>query len=595
MVILYAVSKNFIAPTMFLLLALVPYLVAGYDVLWNAIRNIFHGQIFDENFLMTLATVGAFAIGEYYEAVGVMIFYQVGELFQSIAVGKSRKSISALMDIRPIVATVVRDGGEIVLTPDELEIGETVLVRAGEKIPVDGIVLEGTASLNMSALTGESLPLDVSVGDKVVSGSVNLDGVLKIRVSCKSEESAVSKILELVEESAAKKAKAENFITKFARYYTPCVVIGALMLAFIPPFITGGEFGEWIRRSLVFLMVSCPCALVVSVPMSFFGGIGGASREGILIKGASYIDTLSKAKTVVFDKTGTITYGSFDISDVNPEGVSEEYLLKVSAHAEYFSKHPVSDAVKKFYSEIIDESGIKDFCEIAGRGISVLVSGKKVLIGNAALLAENGIDFEISDKLGTVLYVAEDGKYIGCIVIKDKIKEGTAEVINDLKKCGISKTVMLTGDKYEVARSVAEFVEIDELRAELLPDGKLKALEGLLTSDGSVVFVGDGINDAPVLSRADVGISMGALGSDAAIEAADIVIMDDKLSKISKAIRISKKTMGIVRANIIFALAVKGVILLFGALGFVGMWGAVFGDVGVMIIAVLNSMRTLKN
>ncbi|MBQ8140959.1 MAG: cadmium-translocating P-type ATPase [Clostridia bacterium] len=572
---------------------LIPYLLIGYDILWTALRNISRGQIFDENFLMTIATVGAFAIGEYYEAVGVMIFYQVGELFQSIAVGKSRKSIAALMDIRPTVATVLRNGEEITLAPEDIEVGEIIVVRPGEKIALDGEIIEGSGTLNLQALTGESLPVDKFAGDKAVSGAVNMSGVLKIRVSSLYRDSTVSRILELVEESSAKKAKTENFITKFAKYYTPCVVIGAVLLAVLPPLVLGLEWGEWIRRALVFLMVSCPCALVVSVPLSFFGGIGGASRMGILIKGANYIDVLSKVDTVVFDKTGTLTRGSFEIAEIYSRLGTPDDVLGTAAHAETFSTHPIARAVAAAYKGETDTEKIKNFTETAGKGVRAEIDGKLVCVGNAALLSEEGISFEKTDAEGTVLYVSRGGEYLGYILIKDVIKEGTAEAVRSLKKHGIKKTVMLTGDAYGVAREVAERVGVDETRAELLPDGKVAAFEELISDGRRVAFVGDGINDAPVLSRADVGIAMGALGSDAAIEAADVVIMDDKLSHISDAIRISKKTMGIVRQNIIFALAVKGLILLLGALGLVGMWIAVFGDVGVMVIAVLNSMRTM--
>lgn len=576
------------------LLPLLPYLVIGYDVLWSALRNILHGQIFDENFLMAIATVGALAMGEYYEAVGVMLFYQVGELFQSLAVGKSRRSIAALMDIRPDRVVVIRDGEETEVSPDEISVGEMIVVRVGEKIALDGEIIEGVTAVNTAALTGESMPVDKGVGDKVISGSVNLGGVIKVRVESVFAESTVSKILDLVENSAAKKARAENFITRFARYYTPCVVAGALLLAILPPVAFGGEWSDWIRRALIFLMVSCPCALVISVPMSFFGGIGGASRAGILIKGANYMEMLSGVDTVVFDKTGTLSLGSFEVCGVYPETGDESELIALAAMAESYSNHPLAGAIVNAYGAEIDKSRVGEVSEYAGMGLCAAVDGEKVYVGNAVLMVRAGATAKEPCGIGTAVHICREGEYLGYILVRDAVKPDAKEAIDSLKRKKIKKTVMLTGDSAKVAESVGKWLGLSEVRSELLPADKVAALEELIAAGGRVAFVGDGINDAPVLSRADVGIAMGAMGSDAAIEAADIVLMDDKPSKVAQAIDISKRTMRIVRQNIIFALSVKGIILILGALGLANVWIAVFGDVGVMILAILNAMRALK-
>lgn len=576
------------------LLPLIPYFVVGYDVLLSALRNIFHGQIFDENFLMAIATLGALLMGEYYEAVGVMLFYQTGELFQSLAVGKSRRSIAALMNIRPDRATALRDGAETELAAEEIEVGEIIVVKAGEKIALDGEIIEGSTTVNTAALTGESLPVGRSVGDKVISGSVNLSGVIKVRVLSAFGESTVSKILELVENSAAKKAKTENFITRFAKYYTPCVVAGALLLALVPPLAFGGEWTDWIRRALIFLMVSCPCALVISVPMSFFGGIGGASRAGILIKGANYMEMLSRADAVVFDKTGTLSCGSFEVCGIYPSAGDGSELLYLAAYAESFSNHPVAQSIVRAYGKAIDKSRVGEITELAGMGLSAVVDGKRIYVGNAALMERCGAYAEGTSEVGTAVHLCRESEYLGYIIIKDAIKPDAREAVSKLKLRGIERLVMLSGDSRKVAQSIGRELMIDEVRSELLPADKVEAVEALIAEGHRVVFVGDGINDAPVLSRADVGISMGAMGSDAAIEAADIVIMDDKPSKVDKAIDISKRTMRIVRQNIVFALTVKGIILILGALGLANVWIAVFGDVGVMVLAILNSMRTLK-
>ena len=575
-----------------LLAFLIPYAVIGFDVLWSAFRNILRGQVFDEKFLMAIATVGAFFIGEYTEGCAVMLFYQVGELFQSIAVGKSRKSISALMDIRPDSATVLRDGAEEVVFPEEVQLGEILIVRPGEKIPLDGEIISGNTSVNVSALTGESVPLDKTVGDKVISGSINLTGVITVKTQSIFEESTVAKILELVENSTEKKAKVENFITRFARYYTPCVVIGALLLAVVPSLIFG-EWQTWVERALIFLVVSCPCALVISVPLSFFGGIGGASREGVLIKGANYLEALSLVDTVVMDKTGTITKGIFCVSDIKANGISAEELLHVAAHAESFSTHPVARSIVEAYGKSIDKSMISSVKEIAGKGIEASINGETYYVGNASLMSEIGVNPNLASVLGTNVYVCRGNEYLGVITINDKTKEDSASAIREMKRMGIKKTVMLTGDTEDVACAVAKEAGVDEFHANLLPQDKVEKVEQLLESGDNVAFVGDGINDAPVLARANIGIAMGALGSDAAIESADIVLMDDKLSKIPLAINIARKTMRIVRQNIVFALVVKGAILVLGAFGIANMWTAVFGDVGVMVIAILNAMRAM--
>lgn len=576
---------------------LIPYAVIGYDVLWNALRNILHGQIFDENFLMALATVGAFAIAEYPEAVAVMFFYQVGELFQSIAVGRSRKSIAALMDIRPDSATVLRDGKEYAVSPEEVQQGETILVRPGEKVPLDGIVTEGSTSVNTAALTGEALPQDKEPGDNIISGSLNQGGVIRVKVTHPFGESTVSKILDLVENSSAKKAKAEHFITRFARYYTPCVVVGAILLAVIPPLLLDGAWSNWINRALIFLVVSCPCALVISVPLSFFGGIGGASRDGILIKGANYLEALANVKTVVFDKTGTLTKGTFAVAAVHPETLSKKELLDIAALAESYSNHPIAASIVRAHGGHIDQSRIRNTEELSGRGIRAVIDGKTVCAGNGRLMDEAGANWHECHCTGTAIHVAIDGIYAGHIVISDEMKEDAKKAISELRQAGVSKTVMLTGDLQKIGNAVGKELELDEIYAELLPDQKVEKVEQLLKSKpagSTLAFVGDGINDAPVLSRADIGIAMGALGSDAAIEAADIVLMDDKPAKIAKSIRIARKTMRIVKENIIFALAVKALVLIFGALGYAGMWFAVFADVGVMVLAIINAMRALR-
>lgn len=572
----------------------VPYLVIGYDVLWGAVRNIIHGQVFDEQFLMAIATLGAFAIEDYPEAAAVMLFYQVGELFQSIAVGKSRKSISALMDICPEYAVVLRDGEEVTIPPEEVGIGEVLIIKPGEKIPLDGEITEGSTTVNTAALTGESLPVDKTVGDRVISGTINLSGVIKVKALSLYEESTVSKILELVENSAEKKAKAENFITRFARYYTPCVVIGAVLLAVIPPLFFSQEWSMWINRALIFLVVSCPCALVVSVPLSFFGGIGGASREGILIKGANYLETLSKVDTVVFDKTGTLTKGTFAVNAIHPKNMTEAQLLDIAAAAESYSTHPVGESIVAAHKGHIDKTRISEVEELAGMGLRAVIDGKTFFVGNGALMDKVGAGWHDCHLAGTVIHIAESSEYLGHIVINDEIKPDSKSAVAGLKELGIKNTVMLTGDTERVAKSVGEEVGVDRVCSKLLPAQKVEKVEELLSQGCKTAFVGDGINDAPVLTRADVGIAMGALGSDAAIESADIVLMDDKLSKLPSAIRISRKTMRIVRQNIVFALAVKAIILALGAFGIANMWTAVFGDVGVMVIAILNAMRAMS-
>lgn len=581
-----------------LLIYLIPYLVIGWDVLWKAIRNIKNGQVFDENFLMSVATVGAFGCGEYPEAVAVMLFYQVGELFQSVAVDRSRKSISALMDIRPDYANIERDGELVQVDPEEVSVGDVIVVKAGERVPLDGTVLEGTSSLDTAALTGESLPRDVQAGDEVVSGCVNLTGVLHVKVNKPFGESTVAKILDLVENSSSKKAKAENFITKFARYYTPAVVFAALALAALPPLLGLGPWLMWVQRALNFLVVSCPCALVISIPLSFFGGIGGASKQGILVKGGNYLEALAQAGIVVFDKTGTLTKGSFEVTAVHPQQVSEGELLELAALAERFSDHPISRSIQAACQSAPDPNRVTDAKEIAGHGVRAVVDGKTVLAGNQKLMDQFHIPFEDAcHHVGTIIHVAVDGVYMGHIVISDQVKEGAKETLRDLKAAGVRKTVMLTGDSQAVGQAVAGQLGLDEVHAELLPGDKVDQVERLLQTKGpkeQLVFVGDGINDAPVLSRADIGVAMGAMGSDAAIEAADIVLMDDDLKKLPVAVRIARKTLRIVRENIVFALAVKFLVLILSAVGVANMWWAVFADVGVSVIAILNSMRMLN-
>ena len=579
-------------------LYLIPYGIIGWDVLWRAIRNIKNGQVFDENFLMAVATVGAFGCGEYPEAVAVMLFYQVGELFQSVAVDRSRKSISALMDIRPDYANMERNGELVQVDPEEVSVGDVIVVKAGERVPLDGTVLEGNSSLDTAALTGESLPRDVQAGDEVVSGCVNLTGVLHVKVNKPFGESTVAKILDLVENSSSKKAKAENFITKFARYYTPAVVFAALALAALPPLLGMGPWLMWVQRALNFLVVSCPCALVISIPLSFFGGIGGASKQGILVKGGNYLEALAQAGIVVFDKTGTLTKGSFEVTAVHPQQVSEGELLELAALAERFSDHPISRSIQAACQSAPDPNRVTDAKDIAGHGVRAVVDGKTVLAGNQKLMDQFHIPFEDAcHHVGTIIHVAVDGVYMGHIVISDQVKEGAKETLRDLKAAGMRKTVMLTGDSQAVGQAVARQLGLDEVHAELLPGDKVDQVERLLQSKGlkeQLVFVGDGINDAPVLSRADIGVAMGAMGSDAAIEAADIVLMDDDLKKLPVAVRIARKTLRIVRENIVFALAVKFLVLILSALGVANMWWAVFADVGVSVIAILNSMRMLN-
>ena len=578
-----------------LVLFLIPYGIIGWDVLYKAARNIAHGQIFDENFLMAIATIGAVCIGEYMEGVAVMLFYQIGELFQSYAVGKSRSSIASLMDIRPDYANIEVDGKLEEVDPEEVAIGDIIVVKAGEKIPLDGIVESGSSSLDTSALTGESLPREVGPGDEIISGCVNLSGLLRMKVTKEFGESTVSKILDLVENASSKKAKAENFITKFARYYTPIVVIGAVLLAIIPPLFFGQMWSKWIERALIFLVISCPCALVISIPLGFFGGIGGASKCGILVKGGNYLEAMAKTEVVVFDKTGTLTKGVFQVSAIHPEEFPEEKLLEYAALAESYSDHPISRSLKEAYGKELDKSRVQSAEEISGRGVIATVDGRRVCAGNGKLMDQEGARWRDCHKTGTIVHVCVDSEYIGHIVISDQIKDDAPEAIKQLKQAGVKKCVMLTGDKKEVGEAVAHQLHIDEVHTELLPAEKVACVEKLLEeTTGNLAFVGDGINDAPVLSRADVGIAMGGLGSDAAIEAADIVLMDDRPSKISTAMKISKKTLQIVVQNIVFALGVKALVLLLGAFGMANMWEAVFADVGVSVIAILNASRYLK-
>lgn len=580
-----------------LLTFLVPYAIVGYDVVFEALRNIAHGQVFDENFLMSVATIGAFFVADYPEAVAVMLFYQVGELFQSIAVGKSRKSIAALMDIRPDYANVLRDGDVKTVSPEEVEIGEIIEIKPGEKIPLDAVVTKGETTVNTAALTGESVPVTCRVGDAVISGSVNQNGLIEARVTSVFGESTVSKILDLVENATSKKAKSENFITRFAKYYTPCVVFAALALALIPPLLFKQPFSVWMTRALTFLVVSCPCALVVSVPLTFFCGIGGASRLGVLIKGANYLETLSKAETVVFDKTGTLTNGTFTVVAIHPQQISERELLDLTATAESVSSHPIATSILKAYGEPIDKTRIGNIEELSGRGIHAVIDGKSVYVGNGVLMQSVGVDFHECKTVGTTVHIAVDGLYAGHIVIADTVKPDAKSAVEQLKASGIRKTVMLTGDSDTVGQAVAKELGIDEAYTQLMPDDKVEKTEKLLAeknTKSTLAFVGDGINDAPVLARADVGIAMGALGSDAAIEAADVVLMDDKPAKLVTALKISRKTMRILRQNIVFALSVKAVVLLLSAFGLASMWVAVFADVGVMILAVCNAVRAMR-
>ena len=576
---------------------LVPYAVIGWDVLWRAVRNIAHGQVFDENFLMALATIGALAIGEYPEAVFVMLFYQVGEWFQSYAVNRSRTSIAALMDIRPDYANIEVDGQLQQVDPEEVSVGDAIVIKAGERIPLDGVVLEGTSTLDTAALTGESLPRRVQPGDDVVSGCVNLSGLLKVQVTKAFEESTVSKILDLVENASSKKAKAEHFITRFARYYTPIVVLAAVALALLPPLFTQVSWLDSIQRALNFLVVSCPCALVISVPLSFFGGIGGASRAGILVKGGNYLEVLAKTEIVVFDKTGTLTQGVFNVTAIHPDHCDQSQLLELAALAEASSDHPISRSLLEAWGQLPDRSRVTQAEELSGRGVRAMVDGKVICAGNDKLMDEIGVTWHPCHHVGTTVHVAADGVYLGHIVISDQVKPDAQQAITALKAAGVRKTVMLTGDAKQVGEAVAAQLGLDEVHTQLLPTDKVDRVEGLLkevSPKGALAFVGDGINDAPVLSRADVGIAMGALGSDAAIEAADIVLMDDKPSKLAQAIAIARRTLAIVRQNIVFALGVKLLVLVLSALGLANLWEAVFADVGVSVIAILNAMRAMR-
>ena len=583
-------------------LYMIPYLVIGYDILKKAGKGIMNRQVFDENFLMAVATVGAIALGDYKEGVAVMLFYQIGELFQSYAVGKSRRNISELMDIRPDYANIEQDGELVQVDPDEVEIGTVILVKPGEKIPIDGVIVEGTSNLNTSALTGESLPREAKEGDEVISGCINMTGLLKIRTTKEFGESTVSKILELVENSSSRKSRSENFISKFARIYTPAVCYGAVALALIPPIVRmvfmglPADFGTWIYRALTFLVISCPCALVISIPLSFFAGIGGASKEGVLVKGSNYLETLSQTKYVVFDKTGTMTQGVFEVSGIYPAALSKEEVVEYAACAESYSSHPISKSLQKAYGKEIDKNRVTEVKEISGKGVTAQVDGRLVAAGNGKLMDQLGVPYTVCNEVGTLVYVAVDGKFAGCILISDLLKPHAKEAIAALKNASVTRTVMLTGDTKRVADAVAAELGIHEVCSELLPADKVSKVEELLAKKSEkekLAFVGDGINDAPVLSRADIGIAMGALGSDAAIEAADIVLMDDDPLKIAKAIKISRKCIRIVYENIYFAIGIKVICLLLGALGIANMWAAIFADVGVMVIAVLNAIRAL--
>lgn len=579
-------------------LFIISYIIVGGDVVKRAVKNIFKGQVFDENFLMSIATIGAFFIGEYPEGVAVMLFYQVGELFQSYAVGKSRKSIASLMDIRPDYANVKKGDELVKVDPDEVQIGDIIVIKAGEKIPLDGKVIEGSSMIDTSALTGESVPREVEVGSDILSGCININGVITAEVTKEFGESTVSKILDLVENASSKKSNSEQFITKFARYYTPVVVIIAVFLAIIPPLvIDGATFSDWIYRALAFLVVSCPCALVISIPLSFFGGIGGASKKGVLVKGSNYLEALAETEIVVFDKTGTLTKGVFNVQEIHPEGVSKEELLELTAHAESYSNHPISLSLKRAYSKEIDNGRISDVEEISGHGVIATVDGKKVMAGNIKLMKMMDIPYFKGELIGTIVHVAVNNKYIGYIVISDEVKEDSAQAIKELKAANIKQTVMLTGDNKSIGSKVAKELGLDKVYAELLPADKVEKLEELFSQKskkGKLAFVGDGINDAPVLARADIGIAMGGLGSDAAIEAADVVIMTDEPSKIATAMKISKKTLKIAHQNIVFAIGIKIIVLILSAFGIATMWAAIFADVGVTIIAVLNAFRALN-
>lgn len=577
---------------------LVPYLVIGWDILWRAARNIAHGQVFDENFLMALATLGALAIGEYPESVFVMLFYQVGEFFQSWAVGRSRQSIAALMDIRPDYANLEENGSTRRVDPEDVTVGETIVIRPGERVPLDGVVLEGVSTLNTAALTGESLPRDIQPGDDVISGCVNLTGVLRVRTTKEFGDSTVAKILDLVENAGSRKARSEQFITRFARWYTPVVVGSAVLLAVLPPLITGGDWAKWLEQALIFLVISCPCALVISVPLTFFGGIGGASRQGVLVKGSNYLEALARTETVVFDKTGTLTRGVFNVTAIHPDECSEARLLELAALAESYSTHPIARSLREACGLDIEEGRVTGVEELAGRGVKAEVDGRPVYVGNDRLMEEVGASWHPCHHVGTTVHVAFRGEYLGHIVISDEIKPDAREAIAALKRAGIRRTVMLTGDAQTVGEAVGRELGLDEVHAQLLPADKVDRVERLLAEKspkGTLAFVGDGINDAPVLSRSDVGIAMGALGSDAAIEAADVVLMDDKPSKIAAAISIARRTLSIARQNIIFALGVKAVFLIMGLFGVANLWEAVFADVGVSVLAILNATRALKS
>lgn len=575
---------------------LVPYIIIGYDIIIKAARNISHGQVFDENFLMMIATFGAFGVKEFEEAVAVMLFYQVGELFQGYAVGKSRQSISEMMDICPEYANIEENGELKQVDPDDVEIGSIIVIKPGEKVPLDGVIIEGNSMLDTAALTGESVPRSAKAGDEIVSGCVNGSGTLKVKTTKAFEDSTVAKILELVENASSKKARVENFITRFAKYYTPVVTIAAVIIAIIPSIITG-NWGDWITRACIFLVISCPCALVISVPLGFFSGIGSASRIGVLVKGSNFLEAVAEVTTIVMDKTGTLTKGEFKVSEIVASGISEERLLEIAAYGESFSTHPIAASIKEAYDNKIDTDRIKDVKEISGHGVELLLDGKETLVGNGKLLKSHSIAYVEHKSGGTVVYVAYDNTFVGAIVISDTIKDGAKEAVADMKKVGVKNVVMLTGDRQKAAEEVAKELGIDTVYSELLPSDKVQKVEELLaskTGKEKVAFVGDGINDAPVLTRADVGIAMGSMGSDAAIEAADIVLMDDDVRKIASTVKIARKTLGVVKQNIVFALGVKFIVLILGALGVANMWEAVFADVGVSVIAILNSMRVLK-
>ena len=580
-----------------LVLFLIPYFVIGWDIMYKAVRNISHGQVFDENFLMLIATIGAFVVGEYSEGVAVMLFYQVGELFQSYAVNRSRQSITQLMDICPEYANIEEDGVLKQVDPDDVEVGSIIVVKPGERIPLDGIVVEGESLIDTAALTGESVPRSAKAGDEIISGCVNGSGTLKVKTTKEFDDSTVAKILELVENASSKKAKVENFITRFAKYYTPVVTIGAVILAILPPLILGGGWAEWIQRACIFLVISCPCALVISVPLGFFGGIGAASKIGVLVKGSNYLEAVAEMTTIVFDKTGTLTKGEFKVTDVITENGSKEELIELAALGEGYSNHPIANSIREAYGKELDLNRVTNTEEIAGHGIKAVIDGKTVLLGNEKLMKSESIFYTSCKSMGTVVYVACNGVFEGAVVISDTIKDGAKEAIRDMKQVGVRHTVMLTGDRREAAETVAQTLGIDEVHAELLPGGKVEQVEALLKAEKQkerLAFVGDGINDAPVLTRADIGIAMGSMGSDAAIEAADIVLMDDDVTKIASVVRIARKTLRIVKQNIVFALAIKALVLILGALGMANMWEAVFADVGVSVIAILNSMRTLN-